>query len=101
MYRISSLLLVLAVFFSCKNDAADPAGSTPEAIPAATHENKTSGEKTSAEVLAELKANAFDEDDKFGRINHSLGQVQKQFTLSNKLRPEDGIRTIFIYENYT
>ena len=50
--------------------------------------------------MADLQANALDVNDTFGRVNQSLGQVQKLFNQSNQLKPNDGKQSIFVDENF-
>ncbi|HHM21807.1 MAG TPA: hypothetical protein ENJ20_07260 [Bacteroidetes bacterium] len=94
--KFQSALFVALLLFSCKNDPATTNTSDTQTPPTPTRQNSRP-----ADNLAQLKARAFDEDDTFGRVNHSLGLVMKQLALSNKTKPEAGKQTIFVDENFT
>ena len=96
MYLKKLFLFAIMTFFlvAC---SSDPKPTETAALSPTPQENQ----KTPEDKLAHLKANAFAEDDHFGRVNHSLGLVQKQFTISNQLDTPKGKQSIFVDERFT
>ena len=92
---------IVVLLFSCKTDhensTAKGAADNNSPLPPAS----SSGMSVKEENLAKLKAKALDESDIFGRVNHSLGSITKQFVISNNLKPQEGKRSIFVDEKFT
>ncbi len=88
------LLLTMVIFMACQNDPQPNDTAVASSVPQAD-------QQTTSDKFAEMQANAFDEDDIFGRVNHSLGLVQKQLTISNTLDTPKGKQTIFVDERFT
>ena len=108
--KITFFIVAAGMCFSCKTDPPS-AQKTTTPPPAQTQStsNKTLNDQTSAQTknqpsvqdkMAELRANSFDENDTFGRVNHSIGQVQKQFVISNQLDTPKGKQSISIDEQF-
>lgn len=104
MFKNLSLLFFFFLIISCKNEqpnSAENANTPEETNKLAPLIKDIAEEKVNGENLEKLKANAFDVNDTFGRVNHSLGQVQKQFDQSNRMRPKDGTQRIFVDKKLT
>ena len=99
---IKKTLIFFTVFlflFSCKGDVES--ASTPNPADQSNPSPQPTSKSIEEENLAKLRAKAIDESDTFGRVNHSLGSITKQFAISNKMKPADGKRSIFIDEKFT
>ncbi|MEO1263157.1 MAG: hypothetical protein AAFZ15_30385 [Bacteroidota bacterium] len=93
------LLAAVLLFFACKEDGENAASTAPTNQEALVKE--PTSKSTKEENLANLKARAIDEGDTFGRVNNSLGSITKQFVMSNRMKPQDGKRSIFVDEKFT
>ncbi|MEZ4957113.1 MAG: hypothetical protein R2825_26375 [Saprospiraceae bacterium] len=94
------LILFIVVFMACKNDppsAAATDDTKEELKPLVNEPVKT---PLSTDRIAELQANAFDENDYVGRVKHSIELIQKQFIMSNKFNTPKGQQTITVDEDY-
>ncbi len=95
-----ALLLVFAMFTACNNDS--PATQTNEEVqeyqPLIKEEPTNNNIKP--DQLAQLKANAFSENDRVGRVKHSIELIQKQFSISNKLDTPKGQQTITVDDQF-
>ncbi len=91
-FLFTALIITLLAFYGC---GSEPSPSTENATPVPEADGQFSGS------LEELKANALDEGDIFGRVNHSLGVMQKEFQISRNLNPALGKVTVFVDEKFT
>ncbi len=89
--KISFLLLFTLFLASCENDKAT-------SDTASTSGQLATSKSTSTSTLEELKANALQEDDVYGRISHSLGTLQKEFEATVNQAPNVGETGVFLDE---
>jgi hypothetical protein len=91
--KISCLLLSALFLAACGNDqpATEAATSTPSG-------QLATSKSTSTNSLEELKANALQEDDVYGRISHSLGTLQQEYAATVNQAPNVGETSVFLDE---
>lgn len=96
MFKNWTFLLFISFIISCQSEPTKEVE-----IPSSTDQQEAKpmiDQKTNTEKFEEIRNNAFDEGDVFGRVNHSLGIIQKLFHQSNKLQPQAGKQSIFVDE---
>lgn len=94
-----TLIIILAVFMACKNEP--PAAATDETKQELKPlVNEPVATPLASDRMAELQANAFDENDHVGRVKHSIELIQKQFIMSNKFNTPKGQQTITVDDDY-
>jgi hypothetical protein len=93
------LLLLLSSFFiiSCKNDPSTETTTAPDALSTGVA-NAPSGQPGT--TLEQLKANAIDVSDTFGRVRSALRVLQEEYTKSDNKVPGQGKVTVFVDEKY-
>ncbi len=90
--NIFLFILGFSFILSCKNEPSTSENTRP--VAPTDSQPATGG-------LENLKARALDEDDIFGRVNHSLGVLQKEFQVSNQANPDMGKMNVFVDEKFT
>lgn len=89
--KIPFILLTCLLWLGCKNDTNTGTG---QAVPAAESDNQ-------AHSLEDLKSQAISEEDRFARVNHALGTVQKEYQKCDYKVTGQGKMTVFIDEHFT
>jgi len=90
-FKISLAALFCFFLMSCASEPGEPE-NTQAVTPTDGH---VSG------GMNDIKSQAIDENDRFGRVNHSLGILQKEFQISNNIDHWQGKMTVFVDENFT
>ncbi len=90
--KILLFIFGFSFILSCKNEPSTPENTQP-VIP--VESNQLTG------GLKDLKSQALDESDMFGRVNQSLGVLQKEFQVSSQTNSDMGKMTVFVDEKFT
>ena len=90
--KFLAALVLTMCFFAC---TSDPGQET------AGQEVPVTESGIKANSLEDLKAQAIAEEDRFARVNYSLGIVQKEYQLCNFKVKGQGKMTVFLDEHFT